>query len=82
MVVSRTTGTGSWPFYDVDAGPPPPGVVAGRVAWAAPPGGTGGTGPPLSKVSGVQYPAILGEAGDPIGSRLYIIIRHIYWIVV
>ena len=45
--------------------------------WAAPPRGTGGTGPPLSKVSGVQYPAILGEAGGPVGSRLYIIIRHL-----
>ena len=45
-------------------------------------GGDGGTGPPLSKVSGVQYPAILGEAGGPIVSVLYIIILHIYWIVV
>ena len=32
-------------------------------------GGDGGTGPPLSKVSGVQYPAILGEPGGPIGRR-------------
>ena len=35
-----------------------------RPPWAAPPGGTGGTRPPLSKVSGVQYPAMLGEAGQ------------------
>ena len=45
-------------------------------------GDGGGAGPPIPKVSGAQYPAILGEAGVPIGSRLYISIRHIYWIVV